>query len=330
MENNKPKEEIKCFIIMPFSDTSHTVNGEVIRIEADEWGYIYENWFKKAVESYPNMTIKCKRSAAAPGNFIKEIITDLYDSRIVIADLTGQKPNVYYELGIRHSLKLGTIMITQDFEHLPSDLKSYYCFKYEYNKHAHKQEVYYKEFEKHLHEKIEYILTNKTSDNPVSDFLGIKDYYDVKNLENEKARLIDRLKGFDFILKESYEIINELILIKDEIINKKSFPFVFIDIDFFNYLFFSVASAGYEEIPPEILNPISTFLFKIRRNFRSVYKFWEGGRNNITDENTEQLFDHCQSLLLLSEKETIKELNKLIQNVKDYKKQDAPTNEHPA
>jgi len=328
MDNDKPKE-IKCFVIMPFSETEHTVNGETIKIVADEWGYIFDKWIKKAVEAYPNATIKCKRSAAAPGNFIKGIITDLYDSRIVIADLTGQKPNVYYELGIRHALSLGTVMITQDFKHLPSDLQSYYCFKYEYSKEAYKYDSYYKEFEKHLHEKIEHILANTTSDNPVSDFLDLKHYYQLQKLDNEKKKLLNHLDGLEFFLNDSYGILSNRVSKKVEYLENKTFPFIFLDFDFFTNLSFSILSAEYYEIPQKLLNPISNLLYILRKEFRSVYQFWEGSRNHINPNNLEKLFDHCNAILL-NKRIRIKELKRIIVEIDNYQKQDTPAKEHPA
>jgi len=81
-----------------------------------------------------------------------------------------------YELGIRHALETGTIIITQDFEAVPSDLRSYYCFQYEYAPEHRAYEVSYKKFETELHQRMTHLFENLfPSDNPVSDFLGHTD-----------------------------------------------------------------------------------------------------------------------------------------------------------
>ncbi|HEY8097417.1 MAG TPA: hypothetical protein VIE65_15160, partial [Methylobacter sp.] len=91
-------EEKSCFVIMPFSATTHTgKHGDVV-ISETQWSFIFDKWIKKAVETYPKAKYFCKISPAAPGNFIKGIVQDLAESDLVIADLTGGKPNVYYEL----------------------------------------------------------------------------------------------------------------------------------------------------------------------------------------------------------------------------------------
>src|SRR5436853_572719 len=89
-----PRRKPTCFVIMPFSETVHGVAGAETRITKRQWDYIYTHWIKKAVEAFRPTRYKCKRSSAAPGNFIKGIIGDLADADLVIADLTGGKRNV--------------------------------------------------------------------------------------------------------------------------------------------------------------------------------------------------------------------------------------------
>src|SRR6266446_5368729 len=144
------KRAEKCFVIMPFSDTRH---GEGIITSKAQWDHIYEAWIKRAVAAYRRLKFKCERSPAIPGNFVRGIIADLSEAFLVIADLTGSKPNVFYELGIRHALRTGTILITQELRSLPSDLKGYYAFEYAYSDKAHEYEIAYNRFEKEMHEK---------------------------------------------------------------------------------------------------------------------------------------------------------------------------------
>lgn len=46
-------------------------------------------------------------------NILRDIIEPIYQSDIVIADLTGLNPNVMYELGIAHTFNKKTIVITK-------------------------------------------------------------------------------------------------------------------------------------------------------------------------------------------------------------------------
>lgn len=157
---------------MPFSETVTEINGEKISISGEEWDHFYERWIKRAIETYPSAKIECSRSTATPGNFVKGIVNNLMESDLVIADLTGQKGNVFYELGIRNALKTGTIIIAQSLNSIPSDLASYYCFVYNYTGKSFNYEKLYGPFEKQLHELIDSISKNKNyPDSPVSDFI---------------------------------------------------------------------------------------------------------------------------------------------------------------
>lgn len=191
------KPRLRCFVIMPFTDTVHSANGAQVPISAAQWVHIYDEWIKKAVESYPEADLSCNRSAAVPGNFVKGIIQEIDGAELVVADLTGNRPNVYYELGIRHALRTGTIMITQDFSALPNDLRSYYCFEYNYTSAAHEYAEAFERFEARTHEKIRSVINNNfPSDSPVSDFLGYQRYSIAREFEQEQDRLIVFLEVF--------------------------------------------------------------------------------------------------------------------------------------
>ena len=101
-----------------------------------------------------------------PGSFIKDILEQIQSSYIVIANLTDLNANVFYELGVRHSLSNRTIMITEDLSSLPSDLKEYRVI--EYSAELTAIETFKNDLKKSLQE----ILDNPDkSDNPVQDRL---------------------------------------------------------------------------------------------------------------------------------------------------------------
>jgi hypothetical protein len=114
---------MKCFVIMPFGQ--------------DNSNEIYEEWIKDAVEEteFNGRKIRCHRAdkSLRPGEIIKHIIENLIDSEIVIADLTGRNPNVFYELGVRHTLTNNTILISQDINDIPFDLRLQQIITYKYD-----------------------------------------------------------------------------------------------------------------------------------------------------------------------------------------------------
>jgi hypothetical protein len=120
----------KCFIIMPFSETSEKHNDVY-------WTKHYEGFLKPLIEE--NTSISASRVNELRGDILLKIITELVTSQIVIADLTDENPNVFWELGIRQSFKHGTITIAEKGTELPFDLSLKNTIFYDKDKFNDKQ-----------------------------------------------------------------------------------------------------------------------------------------------------------------------------------------------
>ena len=59
---------------------------------------------------------------AEPGQITLQVIEHVLGAKAGVADLTGRNPNVYYELAIRHTAKLPTVLICEQGEDLPFDI----------------------------------------------------------------------------------------------------------------------------------------------------------------------------------------------------------------
>lgn len=108
----------KCFVLMQFSEDLDIVYG-TIKKELDNIGFI------------------CNRADDISGSPIifNKILTEMFSSRFIIAELTHNNPNVFYELGIAHSFKESTniILIKQKSEQniaYPFDLKHLQYIEY--------------------------------------------------------------------------------------------------------------------------------------------------------------------------------------------------------
>lgn len=122
------------------------------------------------------------------GSFIKDILQNLYESHIVIADLTGQNPNVFYELGVRHALSARTIMIAQSVDDIPSDLREYRTIVYDTS--AKGAAEFAARLQKYL---LEISKEPERPDNPVLDRIGYLFEQRVEVLEAENQQLKNEL-----------------------------------------------------------------------------------------------------------------------------------------
>ena len=103
----KPKKF--CFILMPFDD---------------EFKDIYELGIK---QSCSDAGAYCERvdEQIYKESIIERIYNQISKADIVIADMTGRNPNVFYEVGYAHALGKTTILLTKDAADIPFDLKHY-------------------------------------------------------------------------------------------------------------------------------------------------------------------------------------------------------------
>jgi nucleoside 2-deoxyribosyltransferase len=56
---------------------------------------------------------------------LERIYNQIYKADLIIADMTGRNPNVFYEVGYAHALGKNVILLTRNSEDIPFDLKHY-------------------------------------------------------------------------------------------------------------------------------------------------------------------------------------------------------------
>jgi hypothetical protein len=67
-----------------------------------------------------------------PGAVMGDVWTGICRSRIIIADCTSRNPNVFYEIGLAHTVGKPVVLITQNSEDVPFDLRYIRYITYEY------------------------------------------------------------------------------------------------------------------------------------------------------------------------------------------------------
>jgi predicted transcriptional regulator len=104
-----------CFVLMPFSDLFFLNYEEAIR---------------------PALEAAGLRGVHAGEIFgTREIMEDIWESicvaRVIVADVTGRNPNVFYELGIAHTLGKECVVLTQNSQDVPFDITARRYIQYD-------------------------------------------------------------------------------------------------------------------------------------------------------------------------------------------------------
>ncbi|HEX7312801.1 MAG TPA: hypothetical protein VF297_02715 [Pyrinomonadaceae bacterium] len=105
----------EVFVLMPFTDELKPVYTNHIVSVANE----LELSVARADDFFTHTSI------------ISDIWTAICKADVIIADCTGRNPNVFYEIGIAHAIGKALILITQNSEDVPSDMRHIRYIKYD-------------------------------------------------------------------------------------------------------------------------------------------------------------------------------------------------------
>lgn len=113
-------EQTLCFILMPFKAPFDRLYREKIKPSVEACGYM------------------CLRAddLFSPTPILEDVWIHICKSKVIIADATGRNPNVFYEMGIAHTVGKPIIIITQDKADIPFDVAQFRYFVYSDDSHG--------------------------------------------------------------------------------------------------------------------------------------------------------------------------------------------------
>jgi hypothetical protein len=79
------------------------------------------------------LTIKRADEFSSSNPIVSDIWSAIWNTKIVIADCTGKNPNVFYEIGIAHTVGKSVVFLTQDKMDIPFDISHIRYLEYQPN-----------------------------------------------------------------------------------------------------------------------------------------------------------------------------------------------------
>lgn len=111
----------KCFVISPIGE-----DGSETRVAADQ---VLKHIIRKGIGDDYEITRGDEEDN--PGSITPQIVASILEADLVVADLSGFNPNVYYELAIAHGYNRPTVHLQDKREKPPFDLKDARLIRYD-------------------------------------------------------------------------------------------------------------------------------------------------------------------------------------------------------
>ena len=112
-----PEQQVDVFVLMPFNT----------RLEA-----VYSIHMKKMAEELGLRMLRADE-LFSPRPFMEKVWDGICAAQLVLADCTEKNPNVFYEIGIAHTVGKKVLLITRSNEDIPSDIKHFDYIHYDYD-----------------------------------------------------------------------------------------------------------------------------------------------------------------------------------------------------
>jgi hypothetical protein len=181
-KSKSPSNDETCFVIMPF--TSWFDN-------------YYDTIYVPAIKT-AGLNPRRADDLYRPSSIVNDIWGLTEQAKIILADLSGKNPNVFYELGLAHALTKPAILVTETMEDVPFDLRSLRVIVYE------KNEPNWGDI---LRRKIEIAIKEVLSsplDAVLPTFLKVKDSTSKATVSKEEKELILLRQDMDLIKREMH------------------------------------------------------------------------------------------------------------------------------
>jgi hypothetical protein len=109
----------------PISAALREPGGKRMAFLAISYAAEFDNIKKTVAEAAGNENFGCEVTGdlGTPGNIMEQVWQGIRGADVIVADITGHNPNVFYEIGLAHALGKEVIIISQE-EASPFDIQS--------------------------------------------------------------------------------------------------------------------------------------------------------------------------------------------------------------
>ena len=97
-----------CFVVMPF---------------ADPIGGYYRTIYEPAITKAGLKPVRADDDMFTTGKIMDQVWSGIQAAKVLVAELTGRNPNVFYELGLAHALEKPVVLVSSNEQDVPFDVQ---------------------------------------------------------------------------------------------------------------------------------------------------------------------------------------------------------------
>ncbi len=97
-----------CFVMMPFGDPV---------------GSYYKIIYEPAIQKAGLKAVRADDEIFSTGTIMDQIWSGIHAAKVLVAELTGRNPNVFYELGLAHALQKPVVLVSSNEADVPFDVQ---------------------------------------------------------------------------------------------------------------------------------------------------------------------------------------------------------------
>jgi hypothetical protein len=113
---DRSKTPFDVFVLMPFSEEMEPIYKDHIEKVAAEMG----------------LSVGRGDDFFTSDSIMSDVWAGIYHSQVIIAECTGRNPNVFYEIGVAHTIGKRVILLTQNKDDVPFDIRHIRFIEYSY------------------------------------------------------------------------------------------------------------------------------------------------------------------------------------------------------
>lgn len=107
-----------CFVMMPF---------------APPIGDYYSKIYEPAIRKAGLVPVRADTEIFGTGKIVEQVWRGISNAKVLVAELTGRNPNVFYELGLAHASGKAVVLVSSNQNDVPFDLQHIRVIYYDVN-----------------------------------------------------------------------------------------------------------------------------------------------------------------------------------------------------